>query len=99
MSVGSGALVWVMRELFDSEDQAKEAATAELKRLNGDSNTLSLSLSHANPLLCAEAEIQAQGFRPYIDAQTWVAKEVSLSLSASGGFSASVECVRPAALG
>lgn len=98
VSVGSGALIWVMRELFDSEDQAKEAATAELKRLNGDSNTLSLSLSHANPLLCAEAEIQAQGFRPYIDAQTWVAKEVSLSLSASGGFSASVECVRPAAL-
>lgn len=96
--VGSGAVAWVMRELFDSEDQAKEAASAELKRLNGESNTLSLTLSHADPALGAEAEIQVSGLRAYIDGQSWVAKEVSLTLSASGGLSATVECVRPAAL-
>lgn len=95
VSLGSGELVWVIKSLLSSEDQAKDAASAELKRLKGDSNTLSLSLSHANPQLCAEAAIQVQGFRPYIDAQVWVAKAVSFRLSASGGLSAELECVRP----
>lgn len=95
---GSVDVPWVIKTLFDSEDQATDAAKAELKRLNGDSNTLSLSLAHANPALCAEAQIQVTGLRPYIDAQVWVVKDVSLTLSASSGFSGSVECVRPAAL-
>lgn len=33
-----------------------------------------------------------------IDAQLWVAKDVSLTLSASSGFSVSVDCVGPVGL-
>lgn len=88
-----GSPIWTLRELFDSEDQATDAAAAELKRLAGGSNTLSLTLAHAHPALTAESEILARGFRSYIDAQRWVAKEVTLTLGASG-FSGSVECER-----
>jgi hypothetical protein len=94
VQTGTAAVPWVMRTLFDSEAQANEGAQAELKRLKGESNSLSLNLAQADPALCAEAQIEAQGFRAYIDAQPWVAKSVSLTLSASSGLSASVDCVR-----
>lgn len=94
VQAGTTAVPWVMRTLFDSEAQANEGVQAELKRLKGESNSLSLNLAQANPALCAEAQIEAQGFRAYIDAQPWVAKSVSFTLSASSGLSAAVECVR-----
>lgn len=85
--------VWTLRELFDSESRAGEAADAELRRLAGGSNTLSLTLDHADPALSAESEILARGFRSYIDAQRWVAKNITLTLGA-GGFSGTVDCER-----
>lgn len=85
--------IWVLRELFDSEERAGEAADEELRRLAGGSNTLSLTLASANPALTAEAEILARGFRAHIDGQRWVAKDCTLTLGVSG-FSGSVECER-----
>jgi uncharacterized protein len=79
----------VLRTTYPSEDAARQAALAELKRLSrGGELHATLALGAAE--LIPEVPVSAVGFKQQIDAVAWVAKKVSHSLNANG-FITSVE--------
>lgn len=83
-----------LKGTFASKEEAQAAARAESQRLKRDSETLELTLKHGLPELMAEVIIVPQGFRPYID-KSWVATEVTHTLSASSGLNTQVRCETP----
>lgn len=79
---------------FASADAAKQAAQAELDRLQRDGSELNLTLEDGRPELVAEATIKSVGFRSYID-NDWVIGEIVHELSGDRGLSSTIKAERP----
>lgn len=95
--VGQTEVLHILREVFDSQEQAQEAVNAELRRIQGQDNTLSLSLDVGMPAIVAESVIRLGVDWPQpIREQDWVAKSITHTLG--DGLSTKIECVRSAAL-
>jgi phage protein D len=75
-----------LRRTFHSEDDAQAAAEAESKRVKRAAATFDLTLAYGDAELYPEQKGAVAGFKPSIDATTWLVAEVSHTLDASGGF-------------
>ncbi len=94
---GSTRTLYQLRDVFDTRDAAQDAVNAEMKRINGNNNTLSIPLDHGWPAIVAEAEIQLDNDWPeVIRKQKWATKSVTHSLG--DGLSTRLECVKPGEL-
>lgn len=75
-----------LRRTFASEAEAKRAALAERDRLKRSPATLDLQLAFGRPDAYPEQRVKVSGFKPEIDAATWLITEVSHRLDSNGGF-------------
>ena len=73
--VGDGKPVYTLRHTYPDADTARSAAQGKLNALNRGLATASLTLSHGNPLLAAEAKLTLSGFRTGVEGD-WVATQV-----------------------
>jgi len=77
-------------EVYPTEGEAREAATAEFKRVQRNQATLSYSLAIGRAEISPELPIAVSGFKPEIDGTPWLVKQVRHSISGSG-FTTEVE--------
>lgn len=75
-----------LRRTFASEDEARRAAIAERERLKRNPANLDLQLALGRPDAYPEQRVKVSGFKPEIDAATWLITEVSHRLDSNGGF-------------
>jgi phage protein D len=81
--------VFEEKQLFRSEDEAKEAAASKLEALKSGEVRISVT-TPGRPELNADGDVTLSGFRAEVDG-TWLIKEVVHEL-ADGGFTTRVEC-------
>lgn len=87
--VGDSEKVKELRESYESEEDAKIAATSELARIQRGQAELNISLSTPIPSLIAETPVKTAGLKTKIDEQNWVADTVTHSISPSSGLTTS----------
>jgi phage protein D len=75
-----------LRRVYPDEASARRAAEAERARLARAPATLDMRLALGRPDSFPEARVTATGFKPEIDATTWLISEVTHRLDKSGGF-------------
>lgn len=75
-----------LRRTFASEAEAQRAAIAERDRLKRMPATLDLTLALGRADAYPEQRVKVSGFKPEIDAATWLITEVSHRLDSNGGF-------------
>lgn len=75
-----------LKETYASEAAALEAAKAELQRLERGHATFELTLAMGRPEITAQSPITVQGFKPEIDGQGWLVKEVTHTLNEGNGW-------------
>ncbi len=75
-----------LRKTFASEAEAQRAAIAERDRLKRMPATLDLQLAFGRPDAYPEQRVKVSGFKPEIDAATWLITEVSHRLDSNSGF-------------
>lgn len=90
--VGEGDPSTTLRNAFRSEDEARRAATARLRKLSRGRTALSLSLP-GNPDLIAERPLVLTGFREGVDGD-WIVSRAEHRLD-SGGYITSIDAQRP----
>lgn len=83
-----------MKETFGSEADALHAAKAELQRINRGMATFDLDLAMGRPELMPQSPVRVIGFKPEIDGQGWLVKEVTHTLDDNGGLSSKVQMER-----
>ncbi|MBC6714807.1 late control protein D [Aurantimonas sp. DM33-3] len=93
-SFGEGP-VFLLREPFPSEEDAKEAAKAKAEDLKRGIGTASFEID-GNPYAMAEADVEAYGIRSLVDG-TWRAQTVTHTFSGSAAYSVTVACESPEA--
>jgi phage protein D len=81
--------VFEEKQLFRSEDEAKQAADSKLEALKSGEVRISVT-TPGRPELNADGDVTLSGFRAEVDG-TWLIKEVVHEL-AGGGFTTRVEC-------
>jgi len=86
VTVGENQGVKRLRKTCASEAEAKQAAIAERDRLKRTPASLDLTLALGRPDACPEQRVKISGFKPEIDAITWLIAEVSHRLDSNGGF-------------
>lgn len=74
----------VLRATYPNKAKAELAAKAAWKRRLQGTGTLSLTLALARPDLFPELPVVVTGFKPEIDAETWLITEAAHKLSNSG---------------
>ncbi|WP_081007677.1 contractile injection system protein, VgrG/Pvc8 family [Comamonas testosteroni] len=84
-----------MKETFGSEDDALAAAKSELQRINRGMATFDLNLAIGVPELMPQTPVRVTGFKPEIDGQGWLVKEVTHTLG-DGGLTSKVQMERAA---
>lgn len=82
-----------MKETFGSEADALAAAKSELQRINRGMATFDLSLAIGVPELMPQTPVRVSGFKPEIDGQGWLVKEVTHTLG-DGGLTSKVQMER-----
>ncbi|QXZ10265.1 phage late control D family protein [Comamonas sp. Y33R10-2] len=82
-----------MKETFGSEADALAAAKAELQRINRGMATFDLNLAIGVPELMPQTPVRVVGFKPEIDGQGWLVKEVTHTLG-DGGLTSKVQMER-----
>jgi phage protein D len=92
VKVGDGEPVRRLRQRFNSEKSAREAAAAERRRSSRAVEHLELELP-GNPVIVAESSLTLVGFSSATDG-VWVVETATHSVS-DGGFSTSVRAARP----
>ncbi|BAV65747.1 contractile injection system protein, VgrG/Pvc8 family [Sphingobium cloacae] len=75
-----------LRKIYPDEDSANRAAHAENDRLKRAPATLDMKLALGRPDAYPEARVTVTGFKPEIDAATWLITEVTHRLDKGGGF-------------
>ena len=78
--------VKTLKEIYASEADALHAARAEMQRLERGSATFELTLAMGRPEITAQTPITVQGFKPEIDGQGWLVKEVTHTLNEGSGW-------------
>jgi hypothetical protein len=74
----------VLPETYPTEAEARAAATAELNRTQRSQATMSYSLALGRPDLYPEVPIYLNGFKPDIDAESWLVKRARHEIGDSG---------------
>lgn len=82
--VGDGEKAKELRNTYASEEEATQAAQAELNRIQRGNCSLSVTLSRGRPDLIPETPIVMQGWKTQIDQTSWIATKITHSLSDSG---------------
>ena len=80
-----------LRETFDTEKVAQEHAQAEWQRLQRGEATLSYTLALGRADVTPEQHVTLRGFKPEIDAITWLLTKVTHTITGSAGFSTALE--------
>ncbi|WP_121120071.1 contractile injection system protein, VgrG/Pvc8 family [Croceibacterium ferulae] len=86
VTVGAADGAKRLRRVYPDEASARRAAEAERARLARAPATLDMQLTLGRPDAFPEARVTASGFKPEIDATTWLISEVTHRLDKSGGF-------------
>lgn len=84
---------FLIREAFQSEDEAKQAAEAKAKQLKRGRATASFTID-GDPMATAGAFVEAEDIRDDVDG-TWSSKTVTHEYSSSEAFSNIIECELP----
>ncbi|UOO90276.1 late control protein [Vitreoscilla massiliensis] len=79
-----------LRHLYASKATAERGARAAYKKLKRGRAVFSISLAVGRPDLAPETPIEVTGFKPEIDAETWIVAKVSHSVS-DGGYVSGLE--------
>lgn len=87
--VGDGDPVRQLRQIYPSQDAAKQAAQAELNRRARGERQLTLVLP-GDPAIVAEAPLTTTGFRSGVDGD-WIITRVEHALDASGGYQVTID--------
>jgi phage protein D len=88
---GGGEKVKELRHTYSDRDSALRAARSELNRLQRGSATLSFTLAKGRADLVPELTYSLRGVKSEIDAIVWHGGNVQHSLSASNGYTTSLE--------
>lgn len=75
-----------LRKVHPDEASARRAAQAERDRLKRAPETLDLSAALGRPSAYPETRVKVTGFKPDIDATSWLVAEVTHRLDKNGGF-------------
>lgn len=86
--------VKTLKETYASEPDALDAAKSEMQRLERGSATFSLSLAVGRPEITAQSPITVTGFKPEIDGQDWLVKEVTHRMDGGSGWTTQVQMER-----
>lgn len=73
-----------LRGTYSTESAARNAAEAEWKRLKSGKSELSLTLAEGRTDIYAECPVAVIGFKPEIDANRWIVKEVTHIIGEQG---------------
>ncbi|MBO6755766.1 MAG: late control protein D [Roseibium sp.] len=92
---GSSGPEFVIRQPFQSEEDATKAAEAKVKELSRAGGSATFSIA-GDPYAQAEAFVQVAGVRPGVDGP-WRAKTVSHYWSGSKAYTTTLECEIPTA--
>ena len=79
-----GLKIKTLRHLYASEQTALTGARAAFRRLLRGAAQFSLTLAVGRPDLTPETPVSVSGFKPEIDSQQWLIKEISHRLDSSG---------------
>ena len=85
-----GLKIKTLRHLYASEQTALTGARAAFRRLLRGAAQFSLTLAVGRPDLTPETPVSVSGFKPEIDSQQWLIKEISHRLD-SGGYSCHIQ--------
>lgn len=77
-------------ETYATEAEAKAAATAEYKRVKRGQALMGYTLALGRPEIRPELQVSVIGFKPQIDATTWLVQRASHTIS-EGGLTTSLE--------
>jgi phage protein D len=80
----------VLPETYATEADARAAATAEFNRTKRSQATMDYTLALGRPDLYPEIPVYLNGFKPDIDAQSWLAKKVKHTIG-DGGYTTALE--------
>lgn len=83
-TTGDGGKTRRLKRTYGSQADARAAATAEYNRLQRGSATLSFTLALGRPDLYPEQRLTLTGFKPEIDAVTWLITEATHTLGDQG---------------
>ena len=83
-----------LKETYASEQDALAAAQSEMQRLERGSATFNLSLVIGRPDITAQSPIRVVGFKPEIDGQDWLEKEVTHNLDDGSGWTTKAQMER-----
>lgn len=87
----AGSRYLELQTSFTTEEEAVNAATAEWKKIQRISATLSFGLAMGRPELTPEMLIEVSGFKQLIDKHKWIVSSVAHTINSGGGFTSKVE--------
>lgn len=91
VTVGKADQTKRLRRTYASQAAARRAASAELKRVGRDKAKFRYSLALGRPDLYPEQKGKVIGFKPEIDAATWMIEQLVHSLTGDGGLTTAIE--------
>ncbi len=92
VTAGEGSPVKKLRQSYSTKDAATRAANGKLAELTRGNHTFSVTMT-GNPLIAAEGQIEAIGFRQGVSGR-WSVKSARHQI-AGGGFTTSVQAEKP----
>lgn len=88
-----------LRTTYNSEQDARENAEAEWRRLQRGAARFTYQLALGRPELYPEQSVTVQGFKEGVDGTEWLIERVTHSITGSGGFTTELELEAKAAAG
>ena len=80
----TGLKIKTLRHLYQSQATATTGARAAYKKLKRGAMAFEINLAVGRPDVAPESPVTVQGFKPYIDAESWVGVEVKHTLDGNG---------------
>lgn len=93
---GGGNRKHALRGTHATQQDADDAARAERQRRKRATAQLRYTLALGNAALAPEQRIRVRGFKPEIDGQAWLLKQVTHTVTGSSGFATEIEAERDA---
>lgn len=75
-----------LKRIYGSEAEARQAATAEAKRIARGKAEFNIDLPLGRPGLSPEQQVKLSGFKDEPDGKKWIVAEVTHSIDGQGGF-------------
>jgi len=80
-----------IRKVYASEADAKQAAEAEETRMSRRVATMKVPLSYGRPEIYPETPVTLSGFKPEINARTWLVESATHTMDGRGGLSTDLD--------